>query len=468
MRGRLARSGTAAVAVLALTLAVALLPAQALEPSPGSPESGDSLLPRRGNGGYDVTHYDIALRWLPAESRIVATTTVTAVATQHLSAFNLDLEGLTVEPDGVTVDGRPARVDRSGFEMTVTPAGFVPEGTEFATEVRYHGRPRPYRHEQLGVSGWIRTADGATAVSEPYGSETWFPVNNTPRDKATYSIALDVPNRLMAASNGRLVRREVGDTRTVWHWRETRPMAPYLATVSLGRYRLFRARTDSGVPLLTFIDARLPADRRARRELRRVMAFMEGRFGPYPFATSGMIIDRLDVGYALETQGRPVMPGIAPAYLIAHEIAHQWFGNSVTLGDWRDIWLNEGFATYAEWLYDAHRYGTPRSPHRQFDFLYEIYGPGAAFWKVPPGSPQSAARLFATPIYDRGAMTLHALRMRVGDKAFFTILRRWARQNAYGTVATPDFVALAERVSGRRLGRLFRVWLYEPSKPAGY
>jgi aminopeptidase N len=231
---------------------------------------------------------------------------------------------------------------------------------------------------------------------------------------------------------------------------------------------MFRARTDGGVPLITFVDEELSKERRARAQLRTIMDFMERRFGRYPFATSGLIIDRIKVGYALETQGRPVMPGIAPGYLIAHEIAHQWFGNSVTPEDWSDIWLNEGFATYAEWLWDAERYGRPRTPHRQFSFLYDIYGPQAKFWTIPPGDPGTVGRLFAMPVYDRGAMALHALRLEVGDRAFFRVLRRWATQNAHGTVTTDDFVALAERVSGRQLDRLFRVWLYRAEKPRGY
>jgi aminopeptidase N len=424
------------------------------------------VIAAHGNGGYDVKHYDIDLRWLPASRGIVASTAVRARATQDLSTFNLDFQGMRIR--SITVNGTKASWSRDGFELTVKPVTPVLHGTAFTTVVRYQGQPKPFRSKQLGRIGWIGTKDGATALSEPYGSETWFPVNNTIRDKATYAISVDVPNRLKAASNGRLARKVVGKRRTVWHWREDRPMSPYLTTVSIGRYRMYRDKTAAGVPLITFVDSSLSKEVQGRRELRRIVDLFQRRFGRYPFATSGMIVDNINVGYALETQGRPVLPGMAPGYLIAHEIAHQWFGDSVTPEDWSNIWLNEGFATYSEWLYDAWRYKKPRTPHQQFKFLYDIYGAKAAFWKTPPANPGSVQKLFAGPIYDRGAMALQALRERVGDKVFFTILRQWVRQNAHSTVNTKDFIALAERVSGKDLTRLFRVWLYVPEKPRGY
>ncbi len=322
-----------AVALTLLGLSGGSAGALELTGSPGSAGSGDSILPAWGNGGYDARHYDIDLSWRADSRTVDARTTVTAVATQNLSRFNLELRGFAV--DGVTVKvgdvRQPATVRRDGAEMTVDPPVDIAKGQTFRTTVSYSGKPSARVIKHLGKTGWLSTSDGATALSEPLGSETWFPVNNTIRDKATYAIDVEVPNRLMAASNGRFAGRDVGDTRTTWKWREADPMAPYLPTVSIGRYRMFRSAMDHGrIPLVTFVDTKLGRQAEARRTLPRVLRFLERTFGRYPFQSSGMIIDRIDVGYALETQSRPVMPFRAPSYLITHEIAHQWVGE---LGD---------------------------------------------------------------------------------------------------------------------------------------
>lgn len=435
-------------------------------PTPGSPDSGDSLFPHMGNGGYDVQSYAIDLRWLPGSHSIEATTTITATATQALSAFNLELAGLTIT--GITVDDSPATGRRDHAELTVVPSAPIADRSTFTTVVTYSGEPKSMLGSDGLRSGWIQTPDGATALSEPIGAMTWFPVNNTVRDKATYDIRVNVPNALAVASNGLLRGQVVGPSRTTWHWHEGRPMAAYLATVSIGKYRMYRDTTSSGVPLITFIDPVDGTQRAGRRALPRVMAFLEKSFGRYPFETSGVIVDHIAVDYALETQTRPVLPDRAPAWLMVHELAHQWYGDSVSLKDWNDIWLNEGFASYAEWLWQAKQSGRPGFARRYFSFLYDYYGAGSRFWKLGPADPGSARRMFDRRVYERGAMALQALRMQVGSRTFFRILRTWAREKRYRAGTTPQLEHLAEQVSGQQLDHLFHVWLYAPRKPSGY
>ena len=151
---------------------------------------------------------------------------------------------------------------------------------------------------------------------------------------------------------------------------------------------------------------------------------------------------------------------------LVHELAHQWYGDSVTVRDWVDIWLNEGFATYAEWLWHG-THGGP-TPEQTFRAAYRKNGPGAALWSPPPASFTNPADLFGAPVYERGAMTLQVLRDRVGDKAFFTILRAWAREHRHGNASTAEFIALAERVSGQPLHKLFHDWLFTNARPTGY
>jgi hypothetical protein len=241
-------------------------------------------------------------------------------------------------------------------------------------------------------------------------------------------------------------------------------MASELAMVAIGRYNV-----RAGKKNITAIDTALdPEDLQGEafhRLTADVQAWAESVFGRYPFGSTGGIIDRVGVGYALETQGRPVydQSDARPrTSTIVHELAHQWFGNSVSPNRWADIWLNEGFATYAQWLYSEHSGGT--TAQQSFDRTY-AQGPDASVWQGIVADP-GRDNIYNSLVYNRGAMTLHVLRLAIGDDAFFGLLRRWAAKHRYGNVSTSDFVALAEQVSGRQLDDLFTRWVLTSGKPA--
>lgn len=435
--------------------------------TPGSVGIGDPYVPNEGNGGYQVRRYDLDLRFKPDTDRLQGVATIEATATQSLSAFNLDLYGLVV--DSVTVEGVAATVSRAPREMTVQPAVGITDGDPFTVVVTYAGKPEILNDPDLGKSGWFNTTDGATVVGEPEAGMFWFPVNEHPSDKARICTKIAVPTGLQAVSNGLLEGAPI--TRSGWttsHWCSRDPMASYLATVSIGKWRFDRMRTSSGIPVLNYVDRSLP--RSADRVLGlapEIIDFFESKFGRYPFEAAGGIVDNYRSNYALENQTRPTYDqslvgwrGFAPT--VAHELAHQWYGDSVAVERWRDIWLNEGFATYGEWLWIAHDGGP--SMASQFDDAYSRPS-DRVFWTLNVSDP-GYANLFAGPIYSRGAMTLYALKLEVGAADFAKILREWAERHANGNVSTGDFKRLAERVSGRSLDAFFTEWVVDGVKPA--
>jgi len=445
--------------VVSIALAALVLAAPgAAGAAAGAAGAGDPYFPRAGNGGYQVDHYALDVRFRAHGRRVRGLATLDSTSTQSLSRFNLDLRRLRVSQ--VLVDGSPAAFSRHAGELTITPEDPIAAGERFETAVRYRGSPRPVREADGSRSGWFRTRDGAVVLGEPRGAPSWFPCNDHPTDKATYELRVTVPRPLKAIANGVLEGRARHERRITFAWREEAPMATYLATVAIGRFELRRSEL-AAIPSWTAVDSRLPR----RGDLRRTPAILDlfGKtFGPYPFDSTGAIVDRVDVGFALETQTRPVYPGPPDDVLVAHELAHQWFGNSVSLERWRDIWLNEGFATWAEWWW-VQNDGGP-SVRRTFRATYRTPTSDHGFWDPPPGAPPPA-KLFATSVYARGAMTLEALRERIGDPAFFAIMRRWVAGHAYGNASTRDFIALAEDESGLDLDRFFSVWLFERGKP---
>jgi aminopeptidase N len=476
----------AGLAVLALTVGGAGTAAQAVPGNgggryaPGADGSGDAYFPHAGNGGYDVQDYNLALRYEPPTDPAVLTgrlqgvATVTLRATEDVSSVNFDLRGLDVTSVRVGGKSRAAQWSQTqdeanrAWELTVGLRPKLKAGRTTTVVIEYGGTTGQPLDIGGDPYGWFTTADGAMVVNEPDGAATWYPVNDDPEDKATYTFRITVPKGKTAVANGLPAREPY--TRagwTTWTWRASDPMASYLSTASVGDYALTRDTGPNGLPIINAVDDGVTGDNLAETtaslELQpEMIAFLEGQFGPYPFESFGAIVDDDSVGYALETQTRPVYSEVARESTVLHELGHQWFGNAVSPADWQDIWLNEGWATYLEWLWAEHR-GTATLAD-QFAATVALLDTDEG-WALNIADP-GPENLFATAVYERGAAALHALRAEIGDDAFFAGARLWLARYNDRAATTEDFEAVMEEASGRQLGAFFDDWLREGDRPA--
>jgi aminopeptidase N len=453
-----------------LWLAASLVGALCLAPAalgtsftPGSDGLGDPMFPLAGNGGYDVANYSLTLDYTPAGNRLAGTAVITARATQNLSRFDLDFR-MQDSVTRVLVNGVAASYTAAeGQELVVTPASGLVQGKTFTVTVDYDGVPKVVTDPDTSIEGWVPTDDGAFVVNEPQGSPGWYPVNDNPRDKATYDFRVTVPDGLTVMANGVLVSQTHANGKATWVWRESDPMAPYLATTTLGKFDLTVSSTD-GIPTYVAVDPQL-AKGQVLSKLPDAVRFYSSIYGPYPFNAVGAIVDSAKyVGYSLETQTKPNFPAVPDEATLVHELSHMWFGDSLTLKTWPDIWLHEGFATWSEWIWSEHEGN--KTAHQWFEQLYNTPAKDTGFWGPAVAAFTDPALLFNGTVYYRGGMTLQALREKIGDFAFFSLLRTWAAQNRYGTVTTPQFIALAEQISGQDLTQFFNVWIYQADKPA--
>jgi hypothetical protein len=680
---RSSRAGLSVALGSAFALALSPVTAQALEPDfrPGAPGVGDPYFPLDGNGGYDVKHYDLEVGYDPPTDMLTGVATIRAKATQNLSRFDLDLVGLTVR--SIKVNDRKATWKRSGQELVVTPARGLRKGNRYSVKVSYGVVPAELGDPQLGLSGFIHEDDGQIIAGQPHAASSWFPVNDHPSDKASYTFHVTVPTGLDVIANGKLKGKQKRGSVTRWTWDEKAPMASYLATVNSGHFKvksftsggrsyvnaihedLFKPfaepRTGTqyvysqlannsfkrlvrtiavpaaganlsfqiarntetswdhvfveahhpgqgdwttlpdanghtsqkpgnhcarenlqphpfllhyltlpaaeGQPCtasgttgqwwaatgasdgyenwdvdlsayaggevevsITYVSDRLsqqpgayiddvvvstgqgstsfendgdtfdgwtvpgppegspanendwtagptftggaigPPARQSLDRLPEILAFLSKQFGPYPFnAAGGIVPNDYRLGSALETQTRPLYSpvffgGAENSSIVTHENTHQWFGDSLSVKQWKDLWLNEGFATYAEWLWSEHE---GEATAQEIFESYASIPADSDFWSAPTADP-GVDDLFGVAVYDRGALALHALRLEVGDATFFRILKTWAAKHKYGNVNTAQFTALAEKLSGRNLDDLFKAWLYTGAKPPGF
>jgi aminopeptidase N len=461
----------------------------------GAPGAGDEYFPYAGNGGYDVQHYDLDITYTPPdpapaplEGELDGVATIDLTATQDLDRFNLDLRGMDVR--SMTINGKRARsvappdpgdeVDGAAYwqvqddderiwELVVQPRPKIKKGERATLVIEYGGTTTRPRDIEGFLYGWVTMRDGAMVVGEPEGSMTWYPVSDHPTDKATYSFEITVPEGKVAVANGLPPKPpETKDGWTTWYWDAPDLQASYLTTATIGDFELRPTYTSSsGVPIIDAVDTKLTEAQRdttnASLELQPAMIdFFESLFGDYPFNSYGAIVDNDSVGYALETQTRPVYSGVARESTVAHELAHQWFGNAVSPHRWQYIWLNEGWATYAEWLWSEHR--GIMTAQEAYNEWYDAEPPESPYWELQIGDP-GPLNLFADQNYDRGAGTLHALRLEVGDETFLKGARLWLERYNDSTGTSEDFQEVYEEVSGQDLDEFFDIWLFRQEKP---
>ncbi|WP_241521814.1 M1 family metallopeptidase [Arthrobacter pityocampae] len=446
----------------------------------------DPYTPTNGSTSYRVDHYDLALDYRLASNRLAGRAALTVTAHRGLHHVELDLEGLRTTRVTSDVVRIRSFKDRGG-KLVITFRDPVPAGATFRLDIRYEGNPRPLTG-MWGEIGWEELTDGVLVAGQPTGAPSWFPCNDHPSQKAAYRIAVTTDAGYRAVCNGVLVSRVDRSSRTTWTYEQAEPMATYLATVQIGRYALVALNDPAGpavglpavgaprvqrpegapVPVYAAVPPSLaPAAKASLVRQHRMMSVFEECFGPYPFAQYLVVVADDDLEIPLEAQTLAIIGrnhldlGWDAQRLIAHELAHQWFGNSVTAARWQDIWLHEGFACYAEWIWseasgattaDAHA----RSAHQRLDRLPQN------LVLADPGADD----MFDDRVYKRGALTLHALRKAAGDDAFFALLRAWSTEQRYGTTTTADFIAFAvHTLPGAGVGDLLVRWLLSRRLP---
>ncbi len=423
--------------------------------------TADPYLPGHGDPSYSVRHYDLDLTYVPDGNRLNGTAVLDVVVREETPRLVLDLAHLRASKlrlDGARIKKWSARDHRLVLNLDEPVAA----DTELTLTIVYGGSPRPVIDKHHGDAGWEELEDGVIVAAQPHGAPTWFPCNDRPDDKATYRIVLSAPTGYTVVSNGSLASVQRRASVATWIWVMDRPMATYLATVQIGRYDTTEhgPRTSTIAP--PDLDLAGSFDQQPA-----MLAFFEKVFGSYPFDAYTAVITDDDLEIPLESQSLSTFgrnfcsPEWEQVRLIAHELAHQWFGNAVTLRHWQDIWLHEGFACYAEWLWSEES-GGPRTCDEWARHHHERLADLEQDVVLADPGPEL---MFDDRIYKRGALSLHALRIALGDDGFFDVLREWVASRSGGSITTVEFCSFASARTGVDVAEILSPWLYDTALP---